>query len=334
MTDRETGRLTALPAPTWVMLIGAVLVILVLIVVTADREGRPGRSQPVRQAEADGGRTKAPVGDPVPVKVIRTTVWAAVICSYLWLLLAVVRSGRRAFGPAALLPARWNELDAAAVVLFFYVLLNLCAMAVAGGGLETIYAVDGLSRLAAACMVLQIIRRRGQDPRDVLGLRLRGLARHVISGLAVFLALLPVLTVAHDAWRWLLELLYVDRSDMAQELVVELMTTPSVPVLLQIVIAAVLVAPLTEELFFRGFLYGAVRRHVRPAIAMVAVGVLFGVVHPPLAAQVPMCVLGTLLCYLYEKTGRLTVPIAVHFLFNLRVVAVIILYRHYYGAGL
>jgi membrane protease YdiL (CAAX protease family) len=35
-----------------------------------------------------------------------------------------------------------------------------------------------------------------------------------------------------------------------------------------------------------------------------------------LTTIVPMSVLGMLLCYLYEKTGRLTVPIALHFLFN------------------
>ena len=50
---------------------------------------------------------------------------------------------------------------------------------------------------------------------------------------------------------------------------------------------------------------------------MAAVGVLFGAAHPPAAVAVPMTLLGTLLCYIYERTARLAVPIAIHFLFNL-----------------
>jgi membrane protease YdiL (CAAX protease family) len=40
-----------------------------------------------------------------------------------------------------------------------------------------------------------------------------------------------------------------------------------------------------------------------------------------------MALLGVFLCYVYEKTGRITVPIAIHFLFNLSQTAIMISYR-------
>ncbi len=76
---------------------------------------------------------------------------------------------------------------------------------------------------------------------------------------------------------------------------------------------ACVVAPPTEELFFRGLMFGAFRRRLRPLPAVVCGGVLFGVAHgPPLAGMLDLALLGIALCFLYERTGSLLPCIGVH----------------------
>jgi membrane protease YdiL (CAAX protease family) len=79
------------------------------------------------------------------------------------------------------------------------------------------------------------------------------------------------------------------------------------------------VAPLAEELFFRGFFYGALRnwRGVWPAAAIT--GLVFGAVHAgsaDVAYLLPLGFFGFALCLLYERTGSLYPCIALHCLNN------------------
>jgi hypothetical protein len=82
------------------------------------------------------------------------------------------------------------------------------------------------------------------------------------------------------------------------------------------------VAPVAEEIFFRGFLYRAMRSRLPLIAAAVVSGVLFGIVHwdfstsEMLLVVPPLSVLGFLLCLLYERTGSLYPCIAWHALNN------------------
>jgi len=85
-------------------------------------------------------------------------------------------------------------------------------------------------------------------------------------------------------------------------------------------LGAGVVAPLAEELFFRGLLQtyavGLLRRRWT---AIVLTSIVFGLVH---ASQpqtvVALIVFGVLLGYVYESTGAILPPLAVHALFNLK----------------
>jgi membrane protease YdiL (CAAX protease family) len=81
------------------------------------------------------------------------------------------------------------------------------------------------------------------------------------------------------------------------------------------------VAPFCEELFFRGFFYGALRTRFSVAAAAVIDGLVFGLIHyegghdawlivPPLA------VLGITFCLVYERTRSLYPVIALHSINN------------------
>ncbi len=80
--------------------------------------------------------------------------------------------------------------------------------------------------------------------------------------------------------------------------------------------AAVVAAPLCEEVVFRGYLYGAAKRFAGPWVAGFFSALVFASVHGSLVALLPLFVFGCLLVYVYEKTGSIWAPIAIHFCFN------------------
>jgi membrane protease YdiL (CAAX protease family) len=86
-----------------------------------------------------------------------------------------------------------------------------------------------------------------------------------------------------------------------------------------VIVLVTVIAPLGEELFFRGFFYGALRNWRGPILAAILSGAVFGLVHAgsaPIGYLVPLAFFGIGLCLLYEWTGSLYPPIALHALNN------------------
>jgi membrane protease YdiL (CAAX protease family) len=80
---------------------------------------------------------------------------------------------------------------------------------------------------------------------------------------------------------------------------------------------ACVLAPVTEEVLFRGFLFGALRERLPLAPACVFAGCLFGAAHgPPLTSMLDLAALGVALCVLYERTGSVLPCIGVHAIHN------------------
>jgi membrane protease YdiL (CAAX protease family) len=96
------------------------------------------------------------------------------------------------------------------------------------------------------------------------------------------------------------------------------------PAVWGLVLSAVVLAPVVEELTFRVFVQGTLLRATgRPWLAVLIASVIFALVHlgggvaPEDAhALVPLFVFGLALGTAYEKTRRLWVPIVMHMGFN------------------
>jgi len=79
-----------------------------------------------------------------------------------------------------------------------------------------------------------------------------------------------------------------------------------------------IVAPVGEELFFRGFVYRALRNRFSMMGAAVIDGLVFGVIHynfdgaDALLLLPPLALLGFIFCIVYEKTGSLFPSIGMH----------------------
>jgi len=87
-------------------------------------------------------------------------------------------------------------------------------------------------------------------------------------------------------------------------------------ILILMAVAAVIVAPICEEIVFRGYLYPFTKRFAGPWIAAICSGVIFSAAHGNLSALLPLAVFGFVLAVIYEKTGSIWSVIAIHFCFN------------------
>jgi uncharacterized protein len=82
-------------------------------------------------------------------------------------------------------------------------------------------------------------------------------------------------------------------------------------------VAAILLAPLGEEVLFRGILYPAIKQIGYPRLALISTSIAFGLIHMNMATFIPLTVLALAFVWLYEKTGNLLAPIVAHSVFNL-----------------
>lgn len=82
------------------------------------------------------------------------------------------------------------------------------------------------------------------------------------------------------------------------------------------ILMATVVAPISEELFFRGLAYPALKRRLGRLPALLAANLLFALVHQDGQAFLPLLALGMFWTILYERTGSLLLPMALHAAFN------------------
>jgi membrane protease YdiL (CAAX protease family) len=88
------------------------------------------------------------------------------------------------------------------------------------------------------------------------------------------------------------------------------------PSLAKIFLAAVILAPISEEILFRGLFYGVGKRYLNPVLSALACSLLFAAFHLSLSAFAGLFILALCLTLAYERTGSLLVPIGMHSLFN------------------
>jgi membrane protease YdiL (CAAX protease family) len=74
--------------------------------------------------------------------------------------------------------------------------------------------------------------------------------------------------------------------------------------------------PVAEELFFRGFMYNAIKKHIGVFGAAFLSASIFSMLHTNIVGFLSIMTLGMLLVYLYEATGSLIASMAVHILHN------------------
>jgi membrane protease YdiL (CAAX protease family) len=94
-----------------------------------------------------------------------------------------------------------------------------------------------------------------------------------------------------------------------------------------IVVAAVVLAPLSEEIFFRGVAFTAWRREYGRRRAFIGSSVVFALIHLSLVSILPIFVLALGLAWVYERTRSLLASVTMHATFNGISVSLLLLER-------
>ncbi len=97
-----------------------------------------------------------------------------------------------------------------------------------------------------------------------------------------------------------------------------------------VIVGAVIMAPLIEETFFRGFILGGLNRVWWMIPSVIVSAALFSAVHLNLYAAIPFALFGLILGVLYLRTQHLTAPALAHAGWNL---GVTVLWIARYGVG-
>ncbi len=79
---------------------------------------------------------------------------------------------------------------------------------------------------------------------------------------------------------------------------------------------AIIIAPIAEEILFRGILYPAIKQAGYPRAALWGTAIAFAAIHEDIRIFLPLMILGLILVCLYERNNNLLAPIAAHSLFN------------------
>ncbi|HUB66435.1 MAG TPA: type II CAAX endopeptidase family protein [Candidatus Methylacidiphilales bacterium] len=87
--------------------------------------------------------------------------------------------------------------------------------------------------------------------------------------------------------------------------------------ILAFLLQAVVIAPMFEELFFRGFLQTFLKNYTSTWMALILSSGIFAFAHVNLGAAIQLWFLGLALGIAYEHTGALLLPIGIHGCFNL-----------------
>ncbi|MFN4243992.1 MAG: lysostaphin resistance A-like protein [Tepidisphaerales bacterium] len=198
--------------------------------------------------------------------------------------------------------------------LYLYLLFLLSAGLSGVADVKLPFAANLLPPLLATAAALVLIFSRSSDASAAasdLGLaRGRGLLREAASGIVGYVAGLPLL-----AGGLVLTLLL---SQLAGS------TPPSHPVVevvgespVWVAILAVVVAPVTEELMFRGALLSHCRGFAGPVLSSLITGVVFAAVHPQGWTALPtLTAIGITLALIRQWRGSILAPMVAHALNN------------------
>jgi membrane protease YdiL (CAAX protease family) len=182
---------------------------------------------------------------------------------------------------------------------FREILTNAFTLAAMLAGMQVAFAVIGLNRIRAAARRGEAVASlfSGSPGRDLAFGALGGLGLLVLGLINLYVLTALLGHTPPSPW---------DSS--------EAMTTKAKLVFL---LFGAVGAPIAEEIFFRGYLFGKFKRAGHVGFGMFFSSILFGVVHFSDTYNVPgICLFGVCLAWLYHRTGSLLTPIAAHVVNN------------------
>lgn len=197
----------------------------------------------------------------------------------------------------------WHGLALGVMELLLFLNFQKEQAAIFGGISSQIFGIVLALIIAAHCFRHGL--RRG------MGLSMRHWLFDTLRGVTGYLAVLPICIGLVLLLTWLLP----EHWQKKHSLLVALEEmTPLYKTI--IAFSAVILAPLMEELFFRGLLQSMLRKYIHPWFTIIIASIIFAGVHGEPQNLPALFALGIALGYNYERCGRLWPAILIHMLFN------------------
>ena len=199
-----------------------------------------------------------------------------------------------------------------ASILALWFILNV----VGSGSREIVVTVQVLilnaifSFLLITCLFSFLILR-SLNPLTLFGLNAAGWRRSLPAFLPALLIALPAIFFIHA-----LSFRLLGGEASPQPLLQFMSDSPELSNRLLLAFTALIVAPVAEEVIFRGYIYGTARKYAGRWWALALSAVIFAVIHAHLPSLGGLLVLAVALTLVYEFTASLWAPILMHALFN------------------
>lgn len=179
----------------------------------------------------------------------------------------------------------------------------------------TLMLTDMLLKIALASFFVYFLMFRKVNVIEVFGLnRLSPMGVLIWGGVVGVLAVPLVMAVGHVSAMALEGTL----GKLPRQPIVEAFTENGAwSFRLVTIVGVVVVTPVFEELFYRGYLYGVTKRFSDRFFAALFSSLLFTIAHSGVITVIPILTLAVFLVLAYELSGSLWVPMVIHVLFNL-----------------
>jgi len=139
-------------------------------------------------------------------------------------------------------------------------------------------------------------------------------ANSIAVPLLVSFLVLPAVLALHFVSKFLLDSVGITES--AQQ-AVQMVSQASHPAELALQgISVIVLAPIAEELIFRGIIYNTTKQITSRTAAVLLSAMLFAAVHGQWALVLPLMGLSVALVWVYERAGTILAPILLHASFN------------------
>jgi membrane protease YdiL (CAAX protease family) len=194
---------------------------------------------------------------------------------------------------------------------------------------STIIVLGGLLLQGGMLYIFLRFRFHFRSPNEgPLSPRLMSPLASLLHGAFYFLAALPVIYGVGFVWAGFLNELQRQGFEInlpPQDAVLLFQETRESWVFFSLLGLAVIVAPLVEELVFRGGIFRYLKGRFSMPAAILISALLFGAVHGNLQSFPGLVAVGICLAIAYELSGNIKIPIVFHALFNLNSVLWILL---------
>jgi membrane protease YdiL (CAAX protease family) len=224
--------------------------------------------------------------------------------------------------------APWSLLEmAVATVAFFFltIVLGIISVLFLAEHRAIALVAEMLFRAGLLVALVAYFRHRQTNWSRVLGLSVELPAPAIARGAFLYVGIFPALAVLVVLQERLCQA--VGLKIKPQEIANFFITTDSLAVVSLLTLFAVVVAPLFEEILFRGLAYPVLKQRFGTARALAIVSGVFALIHFHLPSTVPLFALAVALALAYELTGSLLAAITMHALFNATSVAMLLYVR-------